>query len=527
MLGSCTLVRLPTGVSPGVLALLLGLCFKVLNISKLAQLLSGSIWGPGFVCCALVVALSACGSGPDDEEAGAAKSANTDRRAPNVLFVVADTLRTDHLSAYGYAWPTSPNLDQLAGRGVTFLQCTAQASWTMPSMISLMTGQPVFSTLYRIPDGFPVLAERFAEAGYRTGAFVGNSLLADEAGFARGIEQWAVRQRKRNKWKAEDIRSKAVDFFDAAEADDRPWFLWVHTMDTHTPYEPPSVPWTRQPTDVFDESQQALIRQVLDEASTEMRPALAAQIPELAESVDLYDGEVAVVDEFLGQLLQELDARSWTDNTYVVFVADHGETLFERREITSRTQQMVAWKERNGLTLHLEDLLKKEHDGTVYQELVRTPFVLAGPGIRGPLREPALVANIDVGPTLLGLCGLPSSLGAGRDLSAALLTGSPVASAVWATTSCQQALGALLPDGRKLVLPLLDVEHGFDREPRVYDLRLDPGEKNPFPVGDDPELQRVLEQLRKAQEAGPFSPFSGSEADPETLERLRELGYVR
>ncbi len=476
---------------------------------------------------ALAACLAACGGDPS---AGDATSGARPAR-PNVLLVVADTLRADHLSTYGYRWRTSPRLDALAARGVVFTDCTAQASWTMPSMISLMTGQPVFNTLYRVPDGYPTLAERFAEAGWTTGAFVANSLLAEEAGFARGVDSWDVRLRNKPKWDAADVEARALAFLDAAAARDAPWFLWVHTMDTHTPYEPPSTPWRREPSALFDAAEQALVRDVLDGFEGEQRAALAAQIPELAEAVDLYDGEVAVVDAFVGRLLDALEARGFADDTYVVLVADHGETLFARREITSRAQQMQAWKARNGMPLHLEDLLKKEHDGTVYDELVRTPFVLAGPGVPAGRREDALVANIDVGPTLLGLCGLPSTLGAGRDLSAALLADAPVPDAPWATTSCQQALAARLPDGRKLVLPLLDVEHGFDTTPRVYDLRADPDERAPRLLdGDaapDADLLDVLERLRRAPATGPFAAFSGAEADDETLERLKELGYVR
>lgn len=496
-----------------------GLPAPALAVTR-ASVLEGSQPLARILALALLLALAACGD-------GASEAARPGR--PNVLLIVADTLRTDHLSTYGYEWPTAPHLDALAARGVTFLDCTAQASWTMPSMISLMTGQPVFSTLYRIPDAFPVLAERFADAGYRTGAFVGNSLLADEAGFSRGIADWEVRQRNKEKWGADDIEARATAFLEQGADDGQPWFLWVHTMDTHTPYEPPTRPWKRTPAEVFDEPVQALIREVLDAADDEQRPILAAQIQELAEAVDSYDGEVAVVDRFVGRLVDQLEQRGQLDNTYVVFVADHGETLFQRREITSRTEQMKAWKERNGLPLHLEDLLKKEHDGTVYDELVRTPFVLAGPGLQPGVREDALVANIDVGPTLLGLCGLPSALGAGRDLSGSLLAGEAVPDAAWTTTSCQQALAARLPDGRKLIVPLLAVEPGFDKTPRVYDLRNDPAEREPRMLGasDDAVLQDVLRRLLRAAESGPFTPYSGSEADGETLERLRELGYVR
>ena len=148
--------------------------------------------------------------------------------------------------------------------------------------------------------------------------------------------------------------------------------------------------------------------------------------------------------------------------------------------------------------------------------------------------EDAMVANIDVGPTLLGLCGLPSDLGSGRDLSGPLLASRAIPDATWTTTYCRQALAARLPDGRKLVVPLREGEIGFDKTPRVYDLRADPSERKPRlldsedpAVVTDAVLHGVLERLRRSAESGPFVPFSRVNADPETLERLRELGYVR
>jgi len=116
-----------------------------------------------------------------------------------------------------------------------------------------------------------------------------------------------------------------------------------------------------------------------------------------------------------------------------------------------------------------------------------------------------------------------------------LLGDEPVPDAAWATTSCQQALAAKLPGGRKLVLPRTAVEVGYGLEPRVYDLRDDPEERRPV-VGllgsaeasdVSRELVPILGRLQRAAETGPFVPFSGADADPDTMEKLRELGYVR
>ena len=109
-------------------------------------------------------------------------------RPQHVLVLVVDTLRADHLSAWGYERPTSPNIDALAQRGVRFSRAVAQCSWTAPSMVSLMTGRYLAGPRLGIPDDVTPLAEIFQAAGYATAAFISNPLLDEKHGFHRGFD---------------------------------------------------------------------------------------------------------------------------------------------------------------------------------------------------------------------------------------------------------------------------------------------------------------------------------------------------
>lgn len=441
---------------------------------------------------------------------------------PNVVLVVLDTLRTDHLSTYGYDQPTSPHLDALAAQGVVFEDCLAQSSWTMPSMISLMTGQPLFSAIYRIPDSMPVMAESFVDAGYRTGGFVANSLVGAEAGFARGFERFDVRQRASRQWTAADVVTSAQAFLD--EADDRPFFLWLHFLDTHAPYTPEVQPERRSPEEVFLPEELATIDAVLAGRDEQEAARLAFQKPVIAQEVQRYDAELRELDAWLGRLFDRLDQADLADDTYIVVAADHGETLFRREQHPKRLATMERVRRDAGEALRLEDLVKKEHDGWLFDELVRTPLIVHGPDIPPGRRVEELVTNLDVLPTLTGLCRLPRPSTPGRDLSGALRTRTRVPPAPFAITACSGAMGARLPDGRKLIVPSQDAQAHLGLEEQLYDLRADPLEQHPLPL--DAKSRALARRLREAAEEDPFRGYYDA-PDEQTMEGLRELGYVR
>ncbi|HZJ69386.1 MAG TPA: sulfatase [Planctomycetota bacterium] len=441
----------------------------------------------------------------------------------NVVLIVLDTLRTDHMSAYGYRWPTTPNLDALAARGARFADCTSQAAWTGPSMISLMTGLPIFNTLMHVPAEFPVLAEPFQRAGWRTGAAVANSVLSDEHGFARGFDDFSARAVATEQWTAADVNRHALEFLD--KDDGRPFFLWLHYLDTHHPYTPPDRPWKRSPKEVFTPWELETIDAIIKAAPDGDRARLYTQIDELADEVDRYDAELHWLDGQLGELFADLERRGLLDQTIVVVAADHGETLFRRPEHPDHLANTRQWKEEHGVALELADYVKREHHSYTYQELIHVPLIVAGPGIPAGQTIESLVSNLDVRPTLIGLAGLPVPETRGRDLSPALRAGGPVAPDAWVTSCAYDTVSARLPDGRKCVVPAEKLVRREGAQPLLYSLPDDPDERRPQTL--DLQTDAIVKKLYGEWGDDPFSEWLGSESTPKDIETLRELGYVR
>ncbi len=449
-------------------------------------------------------------------------------RQPNVLFIVIDTLRADHLSTYGYEWETSPRIDALAERGAVFLDCTAQSSWTMPSMISLMTGHPIFHSIWRIPDKMPMLSEQFEQAGYRTGGFAANQLLHADAGFARGLQSWEI-QSEGPKWTADDVARRADAFLDQRrdENAEQPFFLWLHFLDPHKPYSPPERPWTRDVKTVFDEAEQRTIERTLDGLPPEERLRLAGQREQLAHDIDGYDGEIAFTDRRIGDLLDRLERDDELEQTLVVIVSDHGEGLYGRPEHPKKLAEVRQYNEKQGQPMHLSEYLQGEHGYWMSEALVRTPFIIAGPGVAPGQRIEALVSNIDVAPTVLELAGLPPmNRVRGRSLASPLRSAGSVPSSEFAVSACYENAAVKTPDGRKVVRPLDDMQYQYGHRPELFDLKQDPGERRPLPLDD--EARQLLEYLKQSRENDIFREFSrNQQLDPETEERLRQMGYIR
>lgn len=279
------------------------------------------------------------------EEAGAEQSA-TAQSAPNVLVIVVDTLRADHLSGYGYSRQTSPNLDHVAQKGVLFEEAFAAASWSLPSHASLLTGRyPFEHGAEKGPlDGrYRTIAEAFRDRGYRTGGFSANSFFfCRRMGMGRGfihfddysgsLTQAAVRTcygryleaflNRLNlkifpvRRTAPEVNSSFLRWIDIKSQ--APFFAVLNYFDVHDPYFPPQPYRTRfsklgNPGGIIDESLAS--------------HGLPATPDQLQGEIDAYDGSIAYVDDQIGQLLAELKKRNVTENTLVVITSDHGESF--------------------------------------------------------------------------------------------------------------------------------------------------------------------------------------------------------
>lgn len=312
------------------------------------------------VSCLLVVAGASCGV-----------------RAPTaVVFLAIDTLRADHLGCYGYPRPTSPRMDALARQSVVFERAISQSPWTLPAFASMLTGvvpsrhgagrgkRCIFGGCGALFPGRGLLAERFAEAGYRTASFVSNGFAGTAVGLGRGF-QTAERGND-----GADAVDKAVAWLEANAS--APLFLFVLVVEPHAPYTP-----SREDAAPFLDPADA--GPVGSRFNGSVDPSW--NDADRRRVVDLYDGEVHTADRLLGRMVDALGRLGVDRRMLVVVAADHGEELFDRGEIG--------------------------HGHTMYDELLHVPLLVRFPGGAPSGRVSRQVRAMDVFPTVLESVGLP------------------------------------------------------------------------------------------------------------------------
>jgi arylsulfatase A-like enzyme len=327
---------------------------------------------PGTIPIVLVtvaLALSACS--PD--EATAPDVAPT----RGYILISIDTLRADHLGAYGYERPTSPFLDSLAEQGTMFEHAIVQLPGTLPSHMSIFTGlYPAEHQVYPhdavLAPEIQTLPERFREAGYRTGGFTEGGFVSGSYGFARGFDVFSD-EVDRTPRDFETTLDRARAFLDSLDPSDR-YFLFIHTYSVHDPYDPVepyrSMFWQGEPVDTFAPTGPNLVE--VNRGTRE----LSAEGLEYFEA--LYDGGIRYVDDRLGEFWQELADRGMRDDVTLIVTSDHGEEFFE-----------------HGMLVHEQ----------VYLETLRVPLLVVHPQLGAGVRVGSLVESVDIAPTLYSLAG--------------------------------------------------------------------------------------------------------------------------
>src|SRR5262245_45073288 len=245
------------------------------------------------------------------------------RGRPSVILVCLDTVRADHLGCYGYARrPTSPCPDELARDATVFLDATATACWTKPSVPSFLTGTwPAEHGVYEgsahgdqgettdlLPDRARTLAEDFAEAGFETAAFLHNAHLRSGQGFEQGFDVY-----EEGSFEAREIRWRARDWLERRDRT-RPFFLYLHFLDAHFPYPVPDgyaqMFAEGRDASAFRGEDWSSVRDAVNDGRRTLSPT------ELEALVSLYDGAIRYIDDEIGQLLGAL-RREGTDGDLV------------------------------------------------------------------------------------------------------------------------------------------------------------------------------------------------------------------
>ncbi len=421
---------------------------------------------------------------------------------PNVLIILADALRADHLGAYGYGRETSPGFDALARRGTLFTQAHSTTSWTNPAVASLFTGehprvlQPGAATF--IAPGTRTLAQGFRDAGYRTGAVIANPVLSPDLGFAQGFDDyvpvsgWLQGLSKRPKEPAERVTAAALAWLQPAgqSGGTRPWLLYIHYMDSHWPYEPPIETATR-----FWRTADANVAAGIGAINAKVHQRAASLPPdELRQATDIYDAAIAHFDAQQQLLLRGLEDKGWLPNTIICVLADHGEELAD-----------------HGGFLHAR---------TLYEEVLHIPLLILSPHDPGGRRIDAPVPITDIGRTLLDLAGSQHVPFPGRSLlgSATAAEAAPglLAELVPGFVGGVLHQYALLEGRNKLIVTA-------DRQELLFQLDSDPREEHDQ-ASVHPEL---LEQMKQELQRSivPRNQAPVRTPDAASRERLRALGY--
>jgi len=438
--------------------------------------------------------------------------------APNVLLIMVDTLRADHVSCYGGAAVRTPHIDALAAEGIRYANAFSQASWTRPSVATILTGlypssHGAIHKADRLPDRVDTLAEMLQRGGYRTIGFANNANVSAAFNFQQGFDEYhylapdfffaadepaaqlalysglrLVRERflarrldvRHYYQPAEDVTAAVRRWLDARPVEREPLFLFVHYMDPHDPY---------------------FAHPFGGEAVA--RVANPNPAPELAEKLHrLYAGEVAYLDQHLGVLFDDLRRRGLWEKTLVVLTADHGEEF----------QEHGGWW----------------HGKTLYDEQVHVPLLVKPPGRHGGRSMDELATSLDIAPTILAAAALPlSPILPGHVLP--LDGGAPPARrSVFAEEDLEgNVLQAVRTLEWKLISANADNPRGLAAE-ELYALMRDPAERTNVLRTAPAEAEMMRAELgRSVLEARAHAGASEQGGgDAATHERLRALGYV-
>ena len=445
-----------------------------------------------------------------------------DHAIPRVLLITVDTLRADALSVFGETDVLTPQIDRLARDGILFTRVLSSAPWTLPSIASIMTGlspevHRVTRPESRLPDAVTTLSERLRDFGYLTAAIGSNVFLTPDHNLAQGFDAYGFfprpsmgysfgievlrklfPERYRRNITTRELTKLAVDWLESLQDDD--FFLWIHYLDPHIPYEPPDpfLPERASSTSIGNRFS----------AIDAIRSGRLSPSPEEQERIrDLYHGEVRYVDDNIGILIDSLKSLGLYEGTLIIFTSDHGEEFWEHGGF--------------------------EHGHALFDEILRVPLVikLPFPAMTGRISRP--VSTQRIMPTILDLCRIE---GEDEDLLDESLSSLWAEKAPGVGNPPLFSTGLLYGEDRESVVfdELKFIRRLGSGEGELYDLIRDPfettsiGDISPTAVREAIRLldghhrkSRVIgEQLRIVEE-------ERIKLDRETVQWLKTLGYIQ
>ena len=452
----------------------------------------------------------------NDLDSGVAVS----RPARVIVLIVIDTLRADHVGAYGSILELTPNLDRLANRSFVFENAIATSSWTRSSVASMLTSRypgsiRVLQREDAIAEEYATLPEILSREGWETFAVLSNGNAGPTYGFDRGFVRWVWPQVERGypgdfrKVTAEGVTLEALKALDEQErsASRRPFFLFVHYIDPHDPYLPqPGLLPGSEPPGRFSGSR-------LDLKELDRLPPNERTTDDVDRIKYLYAGEVKYCDGWVGKLVDELDRRDTADQTMIIVTADHGEGLWDHR--------------------------RRDHGKDLYEEQIHVPLVVRYPGTseRDARRIANPVSLVDIAPTILRSAGIarPTDF-EGHDLTP-LTRGEARPEAlqyIYSELDLDRKNYEAIRNGSSKLIRRRSrwewLRHGL----QVYDLAVDPKEQKNLAhrLTGPPEQGRLRAALDRwghaiYARAGGGRRVSTSDLDVRTRDQLKALGYIQ
>jgi len=420
------------------------------------------------------------------QRGGALAASQAPARPDVVIIILADALRADRLSCYGYAKHQTPHIDALAQDAVRYSHTIAQAPWTKPSVGTIFTGLYPMSHQARVKgmglsETLVTLPEVLAAHNYRTVGFINNPMIRPGQGFEQGFSEYI--------WMSPDESTFVLDgnkFYQEAELMNRrvrAWlqgnrarrfFMYIHYMEPHRPY--------------FQHPYNGQGYYSHGKGDPEQLDVLN----------DLYDGEVVYLDTHVGALIADLKKEGLYDEALIVFTADHGEEFYEH----------LGWA----------------HGSTVYQEVIHVPLLIKYPGGWGAgTVDDRLARLLDLAPTILDAADIqpPAAM-----QGVSLLQPASVQVAFSETEYEGRIARAIVTPRYKLIQVVAGGRRG--REPiQLYDLIADPLETTDLAKTHDDVVTQLRQLLDRTTIAALQASVDGKsvEIDPETEQRLRLLGY--
>lgn len=445
-------------------------------------------------------------------------------KRPNLILITIDTLRADHLHAYGYMRETSPTIDRLAAGGVLFENASTASTRTTQSLAAMMTGRYPQTIGVRVLHGKlksdeVTLAEVLKQHGYHTAGVSNNTILRGSR-IKQGFDFFKNLSRDKT---ALEINSSLLDWLKQNRG--HPVFAWIHYRDPHVPYKPPEEFINR-----FDTGYRGRFEKLFNffrkadktkaDGSILYQPAVVFNHTEISPRGlkrirALYDGEIAYTDMAIGELLEEMKAMGMMDNALVIISADHGESLGEHNYFF-------------------------DHGDFVYEATVRVPLIFHWPGkISSGLRISQNVRTIDILPTILSLMGIedPFRWRDGEDLSGAVLGKRDIRDLPVYTESglcyfpeyntrrhvkgVNGHIRGLREKNWKLILTPTESESILE----LYDLDTDPFETRNLAEKEPNRARQMVAKLKKWMGKGGNQVVPA--ANSQEKELLRALGYIQ